>query len=146
MSEKGFVMGTLVDTSKIIEAASNNREHQSLAVEAVRMLTSGQGGLSALAQSFDRNGLGHIIGSWIGSGTNAPISPDQVKTVIGNDRLSELAKKVGISPDTVSQYLSKSLPNVVDALTPSGKVGEAGDLLSRGREILAALSSSKSSG
>jgi len=136
-------MSTLTSTSKILDNISGNKEHQSLAVEAVRILTGGQGELNSLTQSFERNGLGHIISSWIGNGANAPISADQVKTVLGSGRIAELARKVGISPDLAGQYLSTTLPHVVDALTPGGKVGEAGVLMSRGREIIAAFASSK---
>ena len=109
------------------------------------MLTSREGGLNALTQNFEQNGLRHIISSWIGNGENAPISPDQIKSVLGNDCVANLAKKVGISPDTATQYLTKSLPSLVDALTPNGKVGGANDLMSLGKEILTALASKKQS-
>jgi len=136
-------MSTLTSTSKILDNISGNKEHQSLAVEAVRMLTGGQGELNRLSQSFEQNGLGHIIDSWIGNGANAPISADQVQTVLGSGRLAELARKAGISPEAAGKYLSTTLPHVVDALTPDGRVAEAGDLMSRGRAIIAAFVSSK---
>jgi uncharacterized protein YidB (DUF937 family) len=136
-------LSTISDVSKGFESISSDGQHRSLAVEAVRMLTSGEGGLSALAQTFEQNGLGYIISSWIGNGENAAISPDQIKTALGSDRVADLAKKAGISPDTATQYLTKSLPGLVDALTPDGKMGGAGELLSRGKEILAALASGR---
>ena len=107
------------------------------------MLTSRTGGLNALTQLFERNGMGHIISSWIGNGENAPISPDQLKAVLSSDRVATLAKKAGISPETATQYLTKSLPTLVDALTPDGKLGDANDLMSRGKEIVALFASKK---
>lgn len=136
-------MSTPSDVSKVFEATSHDAQHQSLIVEAVRMLTTHEGGLSALTQVFERNGLGHIVSSWIGNGDNASISPDQIKAVLGSERLADLAKRAGISPDTATRYLSNTLPSLVDALTPTGTVGGGGDLLSRGKEILAACTSTK---
>jgi uncharacterized protein YidB (DUF937 family) len=137
-------MSTLGEVSKLFANASGDGEHQNLTAEAVRMLTSGQGeGLNAIKQTFERFGMGHIISSWIGNGENAPISPDQVETVLGSGRVAELAKKVGISPETATLYLSKTLPKLVDALTPKGQTGSANDLLSRGKEILDALIAKK---
>lgn len=138
-------MRILTEVSKLFETTGDG-QHQSLVAEAVTMLTGREGGLNALTQNFERNGLGHIIASWIGNGENAPISPDQVKSVLGSDWIANLARKAGISPDAATQYLTKSLPSLVDALTPSGKVGGANDLLSRGKEILAALASKRDQG
>jgi uncharacterized protein YidB (DUF937 family) len=136
-------MSILTEVGKIFESTTNDGQHQSLVAEALNMLTNREGGLNGLTQNFEQNGLGHIISSWIGNGDNAPISPDQIKSVLGNDCVANLAKKAGISPDTATQYLTKSLPSLVDALTPNGKVGGANDLMSRGKEILAVFASRK---
>jgi uncharacterized protein YidB (DUF937 family) len=127
------------DVSKILEGTPNDGQHQSLVIETVRMLTSREGGLSSLAQAFEQNGLGHIISSWIGTGKNAPITADQIKTVLGSQCVADLAKKTGISPDKANQYLTYTLPKLIDTLTPNGKATSAQDLLSRGKEILAAF-------
>jgi uncharacterized protein YidB (DUF937 family) len=134
-------MSILTEVSKIFESTTSDGQHQDIVAEAVSMLTSREGGLNALKQNFEKNGLGHIISSWIGTGENALISPDQIKSVLGSDCVAKLAKKAGISPETATQYLTKSLPQLVDALTPNGKVGGTNDLMSRGKEILAAFAS-----
>jgi uncharacterized protein YidB (DUF937 family) len=136
-------MSTLTGVSKIFEITTNDGQHQSLLAEAVNMLTSREGGLNTIMQAFQQNGLGHIISSWIGNGENAPISSDQIKSVLGSEYVVNLAKKAGISPETATQYLTKSLPTLVDALTPDGKVGGANDLMTRGKEILAVFASRK---
>jgi len=56
-------MSTISDVGTVFESISSDGQHRSLAVEAVRMLTSGEGRLSALAQTFEQNGLGHILSS-----------------------------------------------------------------------------------
>jgi uncharacterized protein YidB (DUF937 family) len=136
-------MSILTEVSKIFESTASDGQHQNLMAEAVTMLTSREGGLNALKQNFEQNGLGHIISSWIGNGENAAIAPEQIKSVLGSDCVANLATKAGISPETATQYLTKSLPHLVDALTPNGKIGGANDLLSRGKEIVAAFASKK---
>jgi uncharacterized protein YidB (DUF937 family) len=64
--------------------------------------------------------------------------------VLGSQRVAELAKRAGVAPEKVSEYLSASLPNLVDAMTPDGKLGGAGELQSRARQILAAFNPVKS--
>jgi uncharacterized protein YidB (DUF937 family) len=142
-AERRISMSILTEVSKIFESTTNDGRHQSIVAEAVSMLTSREGGLSALTQNFEQNGLGHIISSWIGTGENAPISPNQIKSVLGSDCVAHLARKAGISPEMATQYLTKSLPSLVDALTPNGNVGGANDLMSRGKEIPAAFASKR---
>lgn len=93
------------------------------------------GGLSGLIQSFKEKGLGEIVSSWIGTGQNAPISPDQVKEGMGSQRLEKVAAKAGMSTDEAADKLSEHLPNLVDKLTPNGSVPEGG-MLEKGLEML----------
>ena len=88
---------------------------------------SSVGGLTGLVQGFQKNGLGDIVNSWVSTGANLPITPDQIKQGLGGDFLNQLAGKAGVPPDVVSAQLSSLLPGVVDKLTPSGKI-EAGGI------------------
>ncbi|THJ24068.1 MAG: DUF937 domain-containing protein [Nitrospira sp. CG24E] len=87
---------------------------------------SSVGGLAGLVQGFQKNGLGDIVNSWVGTGANLPITPDQIKQGLGSDFLSQLAGKAGVTPDAASAQLSSLLPGVVDKLTPSGKIDAGG--------------------
>ena len=88
---------------------------------------SSAGGLAGLVQGFQKNGLGDIVNSWVSTGQNLPITPAQIKQGLGSDFLSQLAGKAGVSPDAASAQLSSLLPDVVDRLTPNGKI-EAGGI------------------
>ena len=79
------------------------------------------GGLQGLVQQFQSNGLGEVVNSWVGNGANQPISGDQIAQVVGQDRLNEIASKLGMQPDEVSNLVAQHLPNVIDKLTPSGQ-------------------------
>ena len=127
------------EANKIVENTNGDLGHQSLIIETVGFLANRQGGLHALIQAFEQNGVGHIISSWISNQPNSPVSADQIKAVLGSQHIADLARNTGVTPDKVIEHLRNSLPGVVDALTPNGRVGSPSDLQARGREILAAF-------
>jgi uncharacterized protein YidB (DUF937 family) len=86
------------------------------------------GGLPGLVQSFQQRGLGGIVDSWVSTGQNLPISPDQLAQGLGGDKLGSLAQSLGMSQGDLSSKLSELLPNVVDKLTPTGQVPSENDL------------------
>ena len=95
---------------------------------------SNNGGLGGLVDKFRQAGLGDVIGSWVGSGANRPVSGDQLTQVLGGDTMAELARQMGLNPDDAANQLSHILPGVVDTLTPQGHVpseglGNSGDLM-----------------
>jgi uncharacterized protein YidB (DUF937 family) len=63
------------------------------------------GGLAGIVQAFQKNGLGDIVNSWVSTGTNLPVTPDQIKQGLGGDFLSQLAAKAGVSPDAASAHV-----------------------------------------
>jgi uncharacterized protein YidB (DUF937 family) len=86
------------------------------------------GGLAGLVQKFQAGGLGDVVASWISTGQNLPVSADQIVNVLGDGRIQEIARTLGIEPDAVSGHLAQVLPQVVDKLTPNGTLPEAGGL------------------
>lgn len=98
-------------------------------VGSLLQLLGGQGGgLAGLVQSFGSQGLGDVVNSWIGTGANLPISPQQVAGALGADNLKALAEKHGLDTGAVAKQLSEALPGFVDKLTPGGKLPDAGAL------------------
>jgi len=86
---------------------------------------SSTGGLSGLIETFKNKGLGEVVTSWISTGQNLPISGEQIKQVLGSEKIQEIAAKAGISKDEVAKHLSELLPQVIDKLTPNGKIPDA---------------------
>ena len=80
------------------------------------------GGLGGLIERFQQNGLGGVVNSWVGTGPNQPISPQQVHQGLGADIIDELATRSGMPRDQLIAELSRVLPGVVDKLTPQGRV------------------------
>ena len=86
------------------------------------MLANHEGGIDGLIQQFKDKGMGDVIGSWVGTGQNAPISADQLKDVLGEGKIAEIANSLGISHGEAVSQLSAALPQLIDKLTPNGQV------------------------
>lgn len=94
---------------------------------ALTGLLAQSGGIQGLLNRFTQAGHDDKVKSWISTGDNEPISPDQVQNVIGPDQISAIAAKLGVDPAQASQLLARFLPNIVDKLTPNGKVDATAD-------------------
>src|SRR5262245_2191579 len=92
------------------------------------------GGLSDLIDKFRQGGLDDIIKSWIGTGPNKPITPNQLHQTLGADRIGELTRETGLPEDELLAQLSRALPAAVDQLTPEGKVPDKEELLAGPRD------------
>ena len=82
-----------------------------------------QGGIQAVISQLESTGLGTQVKSWVGTGSNLPISAEQVSKMLdGMPQLKAMAEKLGISPDSLNKELAEHLPAVVDQMTPNGEV------------------------
>jgi uncharacterized protein YidB (DUF937 family) len=86
------------------------------------------GGLGGLLEKLQQGGLGNVTNSWIGSGQNQPVSPNQVGSALGPNIIKTLAQQSGLSEDELTKQLSQVLPGVVDKLTPNGRLPTLAEL------------------
>ena len=93
------------------------------------------GGLQGLIQTFKEKGLGDAMSSWIGTGENHSVSGDQIQHALGGNFIQQISQQLGSSKSEVSGGLANLLPDIIDKLTPTGKLPE-GDQLSQGLEML----------
>ena len=119
----GGIISMVTSNPRILQAITgmlgNDRQH---------------GGLGGLVARFEQAGLGNVIGLWIGSGQNQPVSGEQLAQVLGSNTVGAMAQKLGLSTDDFSGQLSQILPGLIDHLTPQGQapaggLGSAGDLM-----------------
>ncbi len=80
------------------------------------------GGLGELIDNFRQNGHGDTVDSWVGTGPNKEVDPDQLEGAIGPDVLATLAQQTGLSREELLARLSRELPKAVDQYTPEGRV------------------------
>jgi len=94
-------------------------------MEALGGLTGGDGlDLGGIADKLKQGGLGDQVDSWMGDGENLPVSADQVKEAVGEDKLSEMAGKLGVDSDGAADKLSQLLPTVMDKASSGGNLLE----------------------
>jgi len=93
------------------------------------------GGLAGMVEAFQQRGLGDLMSSWISTGKNLPVSSEQMRSGIGEDRLRSLAEDAGISEESASSQLSDLLPTLIDKLTPDGSLPDS-SILEKGLEIV----------
>lgn len=86
------------------------------------------GGLAGLVQQFKQNGHGDVINSWVGSGQNQPINPEQLHQALGPDAVNNLSRMTGLSSQDLVSELSRVLPGIVDKLTPQGRVPDHAEM------------------
>src|SRR6266481_1951156 len=71
------------------------------------------GGLQGVVSEFEKKGLGATVQSWVGTGPNQTISPDEVHKALGPDLLQQLSAKSGLSVQELAQKLAQVLPQTV---------------------------------
>jgi uncharacterized protein YidB (DUF937 family) len=125
---------------QILGGITADTTQHSVLFDEVGQLVSKAGGVSGLAQQFEQNGLGGIMSGWIGTGTNPPISGEQVLQALGRDDILAIAAKADLSEAQVTAGISQLLPLVINHLTPNGTTanhtpeelqGALGDLKSK---------------
>lgn len=123
-------------TSAVSGVAGGGQGAQNPLVSVVLGMIGDQrsGGLAGLVQQFQQKGLGAQMASWIGTGQNMPVSGQQVASALGNDRIAQIAQRLGMPGDQAAQGLAGLLPGVIDKLTPNGQLPDqstlSGDLTS----------------
>ncbi|WP_207801858.1 YidB family protein [Phenylobacterium hankyongense] len=82
----------------------------------------GAGALGALISQFQQKGYGQQVNSWVGSGQNQPIAPNQLEDALGDDTVRQLEQQTGMPRQALLSDLSRTLPEAVHELTPASRV------------------------
>ena len=83
------------------------------------LITNSEGGLdlASLVSGLSQNGLGEIVGSWLGNGENKAIGLEQIIDLLGAEKVSQFASQLGLGEESAKQALADALPQVVDRAT-----------------------------
>lgn len=102
--------------------AAGGQQGSALLDLATTVIQGHPGGLAGLLQQFTAAGLGREASSWVSTGQNLPISPEQIAQVLGLGNVQDLGAKFNLSQESASSGLASLLPALVDHLTPKGQV------------------------
>jgi uncharacterized protein YidB (DUF937 family) len=80
------------------------------------------GGLGNLLRGFQESGHGHTADSWVGTGPNKAIAPNDLADALGSDTLDTLSQQTGMGRNDLLEALQHQLPGFVDQLTPHGRI------------------------
>ncbi len=81
--------------------------------------------LNGLVAALQQGGLGPQVQSWLGNGTNLPITEDQLKAVLGNSQVQDFARHLGLPVDQTLKMMAQYLPDIVDKASPNGTLKPA---------------------
>jgi uncharacterized protein YidB (DUF937 family) len=91
-----------------------------LAPVVIGMIKSG--GLQKIVQGFQQKGMGAQADSWVSTGGNAEVSGSDMRVGLGDDEVRQFAQEAGIPEDQAADVLAAVVPQVVNGLTPDGRV------------------------
>jgi uncharacterized protein YidB (DUF937 family) len=94
--------------------------------------------LPAVVGQFHDAGLGRLVSSWVSTGTNLPATSHQIVMGLGQEEITEIAQRTGMSEQETAYHLSKLLPRLINAMTPGGTVPQ-GDTAAHGMSFLSGL-------
>lgn len=83
---------------------------------------AGAGGLGGLLAQLQAAGLDDAVKSWIGTGQNKPVQPEDLGDALGKRAVTQMADKAGCSQQDLLSQLAKALPGIIDKLTQDGRV------------------------
>src|SRR5918911_5441467 len=74
----------------------------------------GAGALGGLVDQFRQRGLGNQVDSWVGTGQNQPIAPEQLDQALGSDTIDQLSRQFEMPRQQLLSELSNELPGAID--------------------------------
>jgi uncharacterized protein YidB (DUF937 family) len=83
------------------------------------------GGLDKLIKDLQDSGHGRVAQSWVGTGPNQDIAPHDLASALGADTIDALSNQTGLGREDLLAGLSQNLPELIDQLTPDGRLPSA---------------------
>ncbi|TVO74112.1 YidB family protein [Sedimenticola selenatireducens] len=123
-------------TELIMKKLGSNGNSSDISAALMGLLggTDGKVDLAALISQFTQNSdLMGLASSWLGDGENQALSPNQLMSALGSDKIGHFADQLGISQGEAANTLSDTLPQLIDNSSSGGSLldmaGDAGDLM-----------------
>lgn len=128
-------LGTQLLASKMGSGANSNVITSALS--GLMADKDGQANLGGLIGAMQGKGLGSVAESWLGDGKNEEISADQVRDVVGKDKVAAMATELNTDENSLLDSLKDVLPQIIDKSSSGGSLlDNAGGLLGMAKKFL----------
>ena len=112
-----------MDLGKLVSSITGKASGENSTVTKLLGMVGGQEGLNNLVSQLQSVGLGQKVQSWIGKGSNQPVSGQEIGSALGQDKVEKLSEQTGMNQNQVTDDLAQHLPHVIDQPTPDGHIG-----------------------
>lgn len=96
--------------------------------------------LAGLVGNMQEGGMGALASSFLGDGPNPEMSADQVKQLLGGDKVAAAAAKLGTDEGSLLDGLKDAIPQMVDKSSSGGSlldsVGGIGGMMGMAKKFL----------
>ena len=82
-------------------------------------------GLENLVRDLHERGYGQATQSWVGGGPNEAIAPNDLGQALGSETVDALTQQTGMNRADLLSVLSQHLPELINQLTPNGRLPTA---------------------
>jgi uncharacterized protein YidB (DUF937 family) len=121
----GTVAMDLSNLLSSVSQATGGADPAQLA-SAVQETFASKGGVDGLIDTLRKGGLGGAVDSWISTGPNQAVEPQQVGAALGPNNVNQISAKSGLPVEALLPLLATFLPMIIDMLTPDGNVPQTG--------------------
>jgi uncharacterized protein YidB (DUF937 family) len=141
---KGHKMSLINDVLKSFLTENNNANSAQtgqgdVLITAAMVMLDKAGGIQGIMEKFQKSGLGDVVASWVGTGQNQSITPDQITQALGQENIQVITQEVNIPAEQSGNLLSELLPVLIDQLTPNGQVPDQNQMANLGKTVLASV-------
>lgn len=104
---------------EVIESLRSRHDEEvtPLGTALIELLGGERGSVPELADRFTEAGLGPIMASWTGGGPKLPISTRDLRRVLGDERVGDLATLTGLPSEEFLAIFVRVLPNAIHRMT-----------------------------
>ena len=90
--------------------------------ETLNMVANAPGGIAGFLGKLELAGLRSQMQSWLGHPNAAPLPVQDLDRALGSGALSGIANRLGLSETAVKAAVGYTLPKLIGALTPGGRI------------------------
>jgi uncharacterized protein YidB (DUF937 family) len=105
-----------------ITSKLGGKQGQDGGLASLQRMFNSAGGLQGMTSKLTNSGLGKQVQSWVGTGTNEPVTGTQVRQAVDPDHLGAMAEQASLTPEETSEHVAQALPEMVDQATPRGQM------------------------